>query len=201
MNYFYDLSLLDVRGELSAAITVLYYGNETGAFSGPNKRSVDLNEVYAVEIELTNYATTDDGIHSYSLMFFERKWNEEVWKKKLLEKKHNLKSITTRVSLSTKVTMNPKHEHHLFTASNRYIDFAQYPELAVSHIVPPEYVTEFNNRFVGYLMRSERSFEDVHAMLGKYQLSNIVKENYSANDVHQHVTVAAYGMSQKTAIA
>jgi len=117
MQYFYDLSLLDVRGEISSAITVLHYGNECGAFSGPNIKMVDLSKVYAVEIDLTAYANHADGLHSYAVIFFERKWNKEVWSQKLLQKKHNLKSVTTRVKLTSDMTDHPKHEHHLFTLS------------------------------------------------------------------------------------
>ncbi len=201
MQYFYDLSLLDVRGEISSAITVLYYGNEIGAFSGPDKNTVDLSKVYAVEIDLTSYANHDNGLHSYAVMFFERKWNEEVWNQKLLQKKHNLKSVTTRVKLTADMTDNPKHEHHLFTASNRYIDFSTYPEIATSHVVPPEYIEQFNRRFVGYLMRSERAFDDVHEMIGKYQLSDLVAHDHEVNDLHEHVKVCAYGMAKKNAIA
>ncbi|PQJ28591.1 hypothetical protein BSZ32_08800 [Rubritalea profundi] len=202
MQYFYDLSLLDVRGEISTAITVLYYGNEIGAFSGPDIKTVDLSRVYAVEIDLTAYANNDNGVHSYSIMFFERKWDEEVWNQKLLQKKHNLRSVTTRVSLTADMTDNPKHEHHIFTASNRYIDFSVYPEIATSHVVPVEYIEQFNQRFVGYLMRSERVFDDVHEMIGKYQLVDLVSQDYEqVNDLHENVKVHAYGMLKKNAIA
>lgn len=201
MQYFYDLSLLDVRGEVSSAITVLHYGNEIGAFSGPDIKTVDLSKVYAVEIDLTAYANHDNGLHSYAIMFFERKWNEEVWNQKLLLKNHNLKSVTTRVTLTADMTDSPKHEHHIFTASNRYIDFSTYPEIAISHVVPAEYVEQFNQRFVGYLMRSERAFDDVHEMIGKYQLTDLVSHDYELNDLHENVKVHAYGMQKKNAIA
>ncbi|MFC4992639.1 hypothetical protein [Rubritalea tangerina] len=202
MQYFYDLSLLDVRGEISTAITVMYYGNEIGAFAGKEEVvKVDLDCVYAVEVDLTAYANNQDGVHSYAVMFFERQWNEEVWNKKLLEKRHNLKSVTTRVKLTADMTDNPKHEHHLFTASNRYIDFAKYPDVAMNQVVPGEYLEKFNHRFVGYLMRSERAFDDVHAMIGKYQLSDLVDHQYDVNDLHEHVKVKAYGVKRKNAIA
>lgn len=195
MAYFFDLSLVDARGELSSALTVLYYGNEIGAFAGPDKKTIDLEQVFAVEIDVTAYATHADGVHSYSLMFFERAWNHEVWQEKLLEKRHNLKAVTTRVTLTADMTDNPSHEHHLFTSSNRYIDFAEYPDFAISNCVPPAYVEQFNNRFVGYLMRSERSFSDVRSILKKYQLSNVVDQG-CADDLHEHVKVAAYVMEE-----
>ena len=201
MQYFYDLSLLDVRGELSSALTVLHYGNEIGAFAGSEHKAVDLDSVYAVEIDVTAYASSDNGVHSYALIFFEKNWKEEIWKEKLLERRNNLKSVTTRVKLTADMTANPQHEHHLFTASNRYIDFAKYPDFGYSNVVPAEYLEKFNQRFVGYLMRSERSFEDVHAMLDKFQLSDMVQHDYDVNDLHEHVKVSAYGVEKKTAIA
>jgi hypothetical protein len=198
MQYFYDLSLLDVRGEISSAITVLHYGNVLGAFSGTGTKTVDLNNTYAVEIDLTAYANNDDGIHSYAVIFFEIKWDEEVGKQKLLQKKHNLKSVTTRVKLTADMTDHPKHEHHLFTASNRYINFSTYPEKATSHLVPAEYVEQFNQRFFGYLMRSERAFDDVHEMIGKYQIADLVSQDYQkSDDLRDSVKVHAYGILKK----
>ena len=197
MAYFYDLSLVDARGELSSALTVLHYGNEIGAFAGPDKSTIDLDSVFAIEIDITAYATHSDGAHSYSLMFFERDWNHNIWEEKLLEKRHNLKSVTTRVTLTADMTDNPSHEHHIFTSSNRYIDFAEYPDLAISNCVPPAYVEQFNKRFIGYLMRSERSFTDVRSILKKYQLTDVVDHHYDVNDLHEHVKVSAYVMKAK----
>lgn len=196
MSYFYELSLVDARGELSSALTVLYYGNEIGAFAGPDKKTIDLDSVFAVEIDITAYAAHSNGVHSYSLMFFERGWNHEIWKEKLLEKRHNLKSVTTRVTLTADMTDNPSHERHLFTSSNRYIDFAEYPDSAISNCVPAEYVEKFNERFVGYLMRSERSFSDVRSILKKYQLADVVDHDFDVNDLHEHVKVSAYVMKE-----
>ncbi len=59
-------------------------------------------------------------------------------------------------------------------------------------MVPAEYIELFNERYVGYLMRSERSFDDVHAMLGKYQLSDVVDHDYDMNALHEHVKMKAY---------
>lgn len=196
MAYFYDLSLIDARGELTSALTVLHYGNEIGAFAGPDKTTINLDTVFAVEVDLTAYASSPDGEHSYALMFFERNWDHEVWQEKLLEKRKNLKAVTTRVTLTADMTNNPSHEHHLFTASNRYIDFADYPDLAMSHCVPAEYVEKFNKRFKGYLMRSERKFADVRSIFKKYQLADVVDHNYDVNDLHEHVKVSAYVMEE-----
>ncbi|MGJ8672333.1 hypothetical protein [Rubritalea sp.] len=202
MQYFYDLSLLDVRGELASAITILYHGEETGAFSGKvTSKTTDLKKLYAIEIDLTMYAIQNDGVHSYSLMLFEKGWKEGVWKKKLLEKKRSLERITTRVKLSAKMTTNPPHEHHLSTASNRYIDFAPYPELAVGHNVPDAYVREFNQRFEGYLMRSERSFEDVRALLKSYDLSDPIDHSYEDVGTRAAVKMAAYSLEDQHAVA
>lgn len=200
MSYFYDLSLVDARGELSTALTILHYGNEIGAFAGPDKKTINLDTVFAVEIDLTAYAPSPDGAYSYSLMFFERGWDHEVWEERLLERRHSLKSVTTRVTLTAYATDKPSHEHHLFTSSNRYIDFAEYPDLAVSNSVPPSYVEQFNQRFVGYLMRSERSFTDVRSILEKYQLSDVVDHKYDADDLHQHVKVSAYVMKENVGV-
>jgi hypothetical protein len=202
MQYFYDLSLLDVRGELASAITILYHGEETGAFTAKQSlKTTDLSKVYAIEIDLTMYAAQDDGVHSYALMLFEKNWKEDVWKKKLLEKKRSLERITTRVKLSAKMTDNPPHEHHLFTASNRYIDFAPYPEIAVGHNVPDAYVREFNQRFVGYLMRSERSFEDVRELLKTYNLVDSIDHSYESTGTRAAVKMAAYGLADQQAVA
>lgn len=195
MQYFYDLALLDARGELSTALTVLYYGSEIGAFSDTKNKTQDLNKIHSLEIDLTDYAANHDGIHSYALMFFERNWNTEVWQMKLFEKKRNLKSITTRVKLSAKITENPPHEHHLFTASNRYIDFAEYPELASSQNVPAEYIAQFNDRFIGYLMRSERNFDDVRAMFNSCALRDVLDVKYNDSENYHHIHMAAYGES------
>lgn len=200
MQYFYDLSLLDVRGELASAITILYHGGETGAFGEHRSTSAtDLAAIYAIEIDLTMYAVQDNGVHSYALMLFEKNWKEDVWKKKLLEKRRSLERITTRVKLTTKITENPSHEYHLFTSSNRYIDFARYPEIAVGHNVPDAYVREFNQRFVGYLMRSERSFKDVRALLKTYNLVDTIDHSYESKGTRAAVKMAAYGLAEQHA--
>lgn len=193
MQYFYDLSLLDAKGELNTALTVLYYGSEIGAFSGSPKKTHDLNNIHSLEIDLTEYASNHDGIHSYALMFFERSWNKQVWEMKLFEHKRNLKSITTRVKLSSRITDHPPHEHHLFTSSNRYIDFAEYPELAETLNVPSEYLNQFNSRFVGYLMRSERNFDDVHDMFTTCSLKDVLDAKFSSSENYYHIQMAAYG--------
>jgi hypothetical protein len=193
MQYFYDVSLLDARGELNTALTVLYYGSEIGAFSDSKQKTHDLTKIHSLEIDLTDYAANHDEVHSYSLMFFERSWNQEVWQMKLFEKKRNLKAITTRVRLSAKITDNPPHEHHLFTASNRYIDFAEYPELAASQNVPAEYLNQFNQRFVGYLMRSERNFDDVRAMFSTCAMKDVLEAKFDTSENYHHIHMAAYG--------
>ncbi|MFC5050963.1 hypothetical protein ACFPK9_10085 [Rubritalea spongiae] len=202
MQYFYDLSLLDVRGELASAITVLYHGEEAGEYSGIlGGRATDLKRLYAIEIDLTMYAVQDDGVHSYALMLFKKDWKEEVWRKKLLEKKRSLERITTRVKLSAQITDNPPHEHHLFTASNRYIDFAPYPEVAVGHNVPEDYVREFNQRFDGYLMRSERSFEDVRALLKSCNLVDDLDHGFESVGMRAAVKMAAYSLADEHVMA
>ena len=51
-------------------------------------------------------------------------------------------------------------------------------------------------------MRSERVFDDVHEMIGKYQLVDLVSQDYEqVNDLHENVKVHAYGMLKKNAIA
>ncbi|MGJ8671458.1 hypothetical protein [Rubritalea sp.] len=193
MQYFYDLALLDARGELSTALTVLHYGSEIGAFSGSEKKKHDLEKIHSLEIDLTDYAANHDGLHSYSLMFFERGWNKQVWEMKLFQHKRNLKAITTRVKLSAKILDNPPHDHHLFTSSNRYIDFSEYPELAAAPNVPQSYIQQFNTRFVGYLMRSERNFDDVREMFTSCELKNILDAKFDTSENYHHIHMAAYG--------
>lgn len=196
MTYFYDLSLVDARGELSSALSVLYYGNEMGAFCGPDKKTLNLDMVFAIEIDLTVYAAAPDGIHSYSLVFLERNWDHEVWEERILESNHSLKAVTTRVTLTSEMTDCPSHKHHLFTFRNRYIDFVEYPDLAVSNCVPASYVVAFNERFVGYLMRSERSFSDVRSIFKKYQLEDVVNHGLDSNDLEEHVKISAFVMKE-----
>jgi len=82
------------------------------------------------------------------------------------------------------------------------ITFSPYPEIAISHVVPTEYIEQFNQRFVGYLMRSERAFNDVHEMIRKFQLADLVSQDCEqVDDLHESVKVRAYGTLKKNAIA
>ncbi|MFC5049444.1 hypothetical protein ACFPK9_02255 [Rubritalea spongiae] len=187
MQYFYDLSLLDVQNALSHCLRTLYQECEC---SGCAENGI--KDVYCIEIDLTEYAAFHDGVHDYALMFFEKSWNDRVWKMKLFEKRRDLRAITTRVLLSTKATNNPPHDHHLFTSSNRYIDFANYKQQAFSKDVPSSFIHLFNQRFVGYLMRSERSFEDVHRMFNVCRLEDVLPHDEQHKECEHY---AAYCMS------
>lgn len=187
MQYFYDLSLLDVQNSLCHCLSTLYQECEC-----TESTEKGIQNVYCIELDLTEHAAFHDGVHDYALMFFEKGWNERVWKLKLFEKRRDLSAITTRVLLSTKATDNPPHDQHLFTSSNRYIDFANYKQQAYCGEVPASFIHLFNHRFVGYLMRSERSFEDVHRMFQVCQLQDVLPHDEEHKECDHY---AAYCMS------
>jgi hypothetical protein len=187
MQYFYDLSLMDVQNSLCHCLCTLYKECECAEEAVHRIRNV-----YCIEVDLTEYASFHDGVHDYALMFFEKSWNDRVWKLKLFEKRRDLGAITTRVLLSSRATDNPPHDQHLFTASNRYIDFANYKEPVTCKHVPSSFVHFFNHRFVGYLMRSERSFEDVHRMFQVCRLEDVLPHDAKHQECDHY---AAYCMS------
>lgn len=203
MYYFYDLSMLDIRGELTTALSILYYGNEYGVFNESSNEPLDLGKTFAIRVNVKPREGGGSGNHnSYALMFFERNWNQEVWSKKLLAHRHCLKTITTRVQLCTNSASKPVRENHLFTRSNRYIDFAEYPERALCNTVPAWFVSAFNERFVGYIMRSKRSFADVREVLRRYQLTDVVDHQAHPEGLQSSVNVSAYVMgSEEGAVA
>jgi len=51
-------------------------------------------------------------------------------------------------------------------------------------------------------MRSERAFNDVHEMIRKFQLADLVSQDCEqVDDLHESVKVRAYGTLKKNAIA
>lgn len=198
--FFYDLPITAVKGEIAAALNVLHFGNFQGVFTDAVDRCyVDLNEISAIEIDLTHRAPTS-GDASYVLMYFARNCNKDFWTQKLLHKQSSLKRITTRVKLCAAMTADPPHQHHLFTSSNRYIDFALYPERAMSNYVPGSYLDVLNERFVGYLMRSTQSFNDVHDIFEQQHMVNILGNHTAGVNPELLNRVAAYALDPKQAL-
>lgn len=198
--FFYDLPITAVKGELAAALNVLHFGNYQGVFTDAVDRCyVDINEISAIEIDLTHRAPSG-GDASYALMYFAKDCNKDFWTQKLLHKHSNLKRITTRVKLCSNMTDHPPHEHHLFTASNRFIDFSPYPERALSNYVPGSYLDVLNDRFVGYLMRSASSFRDVHEIFEQQHMVNILQNHALGLDPVLLNRVAAYAHDSNQAL-
>lgn len=170
--YFFDLPMGDIYSSTCAAYRLLYFGSEQGFFGSGCIDAVDLKSTAAIRIKLGHRSTKPlSDKFDYSLVYYRNDLAKKLWSPSYRDRHSELLMLTRRVKLNHSPSLRARHVNLLSIPSPRPVKIAQFSiPTPQDNYVPLEYIKELNERFSGFLMRSDKDFPLVRSLFGSMNL-------------------------------
>ncbi|MFC4994395.1 hypothetical protein [Rubritalea tangerina] len=172
-KYFFDYPIVDANALTYSALKLLFHGSTHGAFGAygslnARRGPIDLVKIEALKVSLTYLTSTPlSDEYAYHLVFFNKDFSHTLWDGKSLDKSKHIKDITRRVRLGAEPSLSAKRYRDPFWVKfQKPIYLAQFPSPLHNELsVPAHYRALFENKFDGFLMRSEHDYPLVRNLI------------------------------------
>lgn len=178
LPYFFDYPLVDAKAIANSAMRFLYFGSPHGAFGHnaisaiPETRVLEDFEAFKVSLaHLSKDPLSDD--YEYNLVYFTESIAKDIWNVNRRSEHPEIRKITRRVQLNSRQSLSAKrYKTPLWVRFHRPIYMSLFEaKIGDDNYVPPEFIQEFNSKYVGFIMRTKKDFPLVRTMFEAYGLT------------------------------
>ncbi|MFC5049430.1 hypothetical protein ACFPK9_02185 [Rubritalea spongiae] len=173
--YFFDYPLVDAKAIANSALRLLYYGTTHGAFGAtsiPETRYLEHFDAFKITLEhLSNDSLSED--FEYNLVFFTKPIAMDIWLMKNRAELSEIKKLTRRVHLGTQPSLRAKrYKTPFWIKYTRPIYMSLFDvKVGDDNYVPPAFTHQFNTKYSGFVMRTQKGYPLVRTMFDAYGLT------------------------------